>query len=109
MRRYCAFAATAAVLAALLALSVTGGEAAASASRALALVAILGAGAVAIRSRRARAAAPLCAAVIERHSLGRETGVAVVSAEGRRLLVGFGPGGVALLRELGRPDGERAP
>jgi len=83
-------------------LAVAGGDAAAAALRALAVVAVLGLAAAALRWRRTRNVAPAVVSVVERHPLGRETGVAVLVAEGRRLLVGFGPGGVSLLRELDR-------
>lgn len=59
---------------------------------ALAVVILLGAGALAAAGRSQ--AAPARIAVIERLLLGRDTGVALVEAEGRRLLLGFGPGGV---------------
>lgn len=92
----------------LVALAVAGGDVAHGALRALAVVALLGLAAVALRRRRAGASAPLAVSVAERHAMGRETGVAVLAAEGRRLLVGYGPGGVALLTELG-PGREPVP
>ena len=76
------------------------------------VVALIGAAAVAFRHRRAATTAPPLVAVTERQFLGKETGVAVLAAEGRRLLVGYGPAGVALLTELGPPLGppkERLP
>jgi len=94
--------------AALVALAVVGGDAANFALRALAVVAILGLAAAALRRRRAATIAPLAVYVTERHVLGRETGVAVLAAEGRRLIVGYGSGGVALLTELG-PAQEHLP
>ena len=84
----------------LLGLAASGGDAAAAALRAVAIVAILAVGAVALRWRRTRGAAPDLVSVLERHALARESGVAVITAGGRRLLVGFAPGGVALLRDL---------
>ena len=40
-----------------------------------------------------------------RHALGRDSGVALVEVAGRRVLVGFGAGGVRLVSELGPGDG----
>ncbi len=87
----------------LLALAVAGSDLANSALRAAAVVALAGAACLALRRRRDDATPPLVT-VAERLALGRETGVAVLTVpEGRRILVGYGPGGVALLHELGRP------
>lgn len=85
-----------------------GGEAAAAALRALAVVATFGLGAALLRRRRAGGSAPELISVVERHNLSRDAGVALVTAHGRHLLVGFGPGGVALLVELG-PSKEITP
>lgn len=96
----------------LLSLAVAGSDLANGALRAVAVVALIGAAAVAFRHRRAATTAPQLVAVTERQFLGKETGVAVLAAEGRRLLVGYGPAGVALLTELGPPLGspkERLP
>jgi flagellar biogenesis protein FliO len=69
-------------------------------------VALLAAVAFALRRRRAVATArPARLAIEERLPLGRETGLALVTAHGRRLLVGHGPAGVSLLAELAA-DGE---
>jgi flagellar protein FliO/FliZ len=97
--------AAAAILTAGAGLVALGGDAAATALRALAVVATFGLCAAALHRWRvhAHAAAPEAVSILERHSLARETGVALVSAEGRRLLVGFGPSGVALLLDLGAP------
>ncbi len=84
----------------LMGLALAGGDAATAALRALTVVAILGVGAAALRRRRSRTTVPSVVSVVESLALTRETGVAVLAAEGRRLLVGFGPGGVALLRDL---------
>jgi flagellar biogenesis protein FliO len=91
----------------VLALAVTGGDLANSALRAVAVVALVGAAGAALR-RRARSTAPPLVDVLERRILGRETGVAVLAAEGRRLLVGYGPAGVRLLATLAAQQ-ERLP
>ncbi len=65
----------------------------------------LGAGAAAL-SRRAGAGAPPGLLTVEaRAALGRENGVALVRAGGRRFLVGYGPGGASALAELDRAEG----
>ena len=84
----------------LVGLAVAGGDAATAALRALTVVAVLGLGAAVLRRRRTRTTVPSVVSVVESHMLTRDTGVAVLAAEGRRLLVGFGPGGAALLRDL---------
>ncbi len=89
----------------LLGLAVAGGDAATAALRALSVVAILALGAAALRRHRAHEVVPAMVTVLESHALARDTGVAVLGAEGRRLLVGFGPSGVALLRELDEHTG----
>jgi flagellar protein FliO/FliZ len=80
-----------------------------AAARAALAVACLGA-AVAIMRRRAGSAstadAPLLR-VLARAPLSRDTGVALVELEGRRLLVGFGAGGVRVLAPA--RDGEMPP
>jgi flagellar protein FliO/FliZ len=88
-------AAAAAAVALLLAAP---GELASAASRG-ALVAA-GLGAVAVLVRRAPARAPLALRVVSRAALAREAGVAVLELEGRRLLVGWGAGGVRVLSRL---------
>lgn len=65
-------------------------------ARAALVVAGLGAAAAwARRGASAQAASPV--RVIARAALARDTGVALVELDGRRLVVGFGPGGVQLL------------
>ena len=101
-------AVAATVAAGLALLAALGGDAAAPALRALAVVAILALGAALARRRRLGAGAPEAVSSVERHGHSRDAGVALVSAEGRRLLVGFGPAGVRLLAEL-RHAGETEP
>lgn len=82
------------------------GLAPAAARAALAVAAL--AAAPALLRRRARpagAASPL--RVLAREPLGRDAGVALVEADGRRILVGFGPHGVRALDS--RPGGEVRP
>jgi flagellar protein FliO/FliZ len=76
-----------------------------SAGAAVRAAALLGALAAAGAALRAPAAVRLLA-VADRQALGRDSGVALVEAEGRRLLVGYAPQGVHLLAEL---SGERRP
>jgi flagellar biogenesis protein FliO len=83
--------------------AVAGGEIAGGALRALSVVALLGLGALLVRraggARRDRGEL----AVVERHALARDAGVALVTAGGRRLVVGYGASGVALLARLDHP------
>jgi hypothetical protein len=76
-----------------------GGELGGAAARALAVVLLLGAGLLALR-RRPPGAAGAPALLVERHALGKDAGVALLSAGRRRLLLGYGPSGVSLLAEL---------
>jgi len=99
-----ALLATAAAAAALAALGP--GDLGPPAARGLLAVAGLAAlAALARRRPRAREQAPRLA-VVERALLGRDGGVALLEADGRRLVVGFGPGGAQLLADLG--GGSRA-
>ncbi len=94
-QRLLAGAALAAVLLALLS-PRPAGLAPAAARAALAVAAF--AAAPALLRRRARpagAASPLL--VLAREPLGRDVGVALIEADGRRVLVGFGPHGVRAL------------
>jgi flagellar protein FliO/FliZ len=95
--------ATWAVAAALLALAlVPAGGLAGGAARALAL---LGALALAAAALRREPAAGRTLAVAARQPLGKDCGLAVVDLPGRRVLVGWGAAGVALLADL--PGEER--
>lgn len=91
-------------LALLAAASAAGAGSAAAGAAALAAAA--GAAVAARRGRRAPGACAL--AVAERLPLGRDGGVALLDAGGRRLLLGWGPGGVTLLAELPPPSGAAA-
>lgn len=92
--------------AALVALS-PGGLSTAAARAALAAAAV---GAVAaLLRRRARPAATAPLAVVAREALAPGAGLAVVHADGRRLLVGFGRDGVSLVRDLGAVPGGGLP
>jgi hypothetical protein len=94
--------AAAVAAAALLALS-PGGLAPAAARAALAAAAIAALAVLARRrTRAARAPAPL--AVVAREPLANGTGLAVVEAGSRRLLVGFGRDGVRLVADLGASE-----
>jgi hypothetical protein len=68
-----------------------------AALRACALLGALGLAAAALRPPRALDPDLRLAA---RHPLGREAGVALLEAGGRRLLVGYAPAGVCLLADL---------
>jgi hypothetical protein len=85
------------------------GSAAGGLARALALLGVLAAVGVAAASLRRHTAPPSDAklAVVERHALSGDTGVAIAAADGRRLLLGYGPSGVALLAELAPAAPER--
>jgi flagellar protein FliO/FliZ len=90
--------ALAAALAAGLALAP--GETGPAAARGLLAAAGLAALLVVARRRPASVPAPARLAVVERAALGRDAGVALVEVDGRRVLVGFGAGGVRRLAEL---------
>ena len=77
----------------------------AAAARALLALAALAAGLLLAR-RRARAPSPPPVLVLSRAPLGPGLGVALVEADGRRLLVGWGKEGVRLVRDLGAPGGQ---
>lgn len=86
----------AAALLALLSAAAPGGLAPTAARAALA-VAVLAAAPALLRRRGGPAPATASLRVIAREPLGRDAGVAIVEADGRRLLVGFGPHGVRAL------------
>lgn len=75
-----------------------------------ATLALLGLAAAVVLVRRRRGAAPVTTpvAILARAPLGAGLGVALVEADGRRLLVGWGKEGVRLVRDLGGP-GSRPP
>jgi flagellar protein FliO/FliZ len=77
----------------------------AAAARALLALAALATG-VLLARRRARAPSPHPVLVLSRAPLGPGLGVALVEADGRRLLVGWGKEGVRLVRDLGAPGGQ---
>jgi flagellar biogenesis protein FliO len=87
----------------LLLLAVLPGSLAAAAARTGLVVAALGVAAVLAR-RSARQPAPGPLRVLAREPLGREAGLLLLEADGRRLLVGVGPGGVRLLARLAREE-----
>jgi hypothetical protein len=85
--------------------ALAGGDVGGGALRAIAVVGLLGLGAAALRRARPTSAAPPALLLLEeRHFLGKESGVALLAAAGRRLVVGFGPDGVRLIAELGREE-----
>jgi flagellar protein FliO/FliZ len=89
----------AAALAAVL-LALAPGALAPAAARA-ALVAGAIAGIALLAQRRARPAPPTPLAVLARKPIAPGAGLALVDADGRRLLVGFGRDGVRLVADLG--------
>lgn len=99
MRRHVVLVGAAGLVAAG-ALAAAGSDAATTALRALAVVAVFGLGAALLRRRRAGPGAPVAVSIVERHGLSRDAGLALVSVDGRRLLVGYGPAGVAIVAEL---------
>ncbi len=88
--------------------AAAGGDLAGRAMGAMAVVALLGFGAVAMRRARGASNGESVLSVLERHPMAKDTGVAVLVTQGRRLVVGYGSAGVALLAELG-PTEERLP
>jgi hypothetical protein len=75
-----------------------------SALAAVALVALLAAGATLARVRLARRPGTGEAHVVWRDLLSRDTGVALVRARGRLLLVGWGRDGVRLVARIDEGD-----
>lgn len=71
------------------------------AARAALAVAALAAAALLLRRRARRPSALPPIAVLARAPLAAGLGVAVIEADGRRLLVGWGRDGVRLVRDLG--------
>jgi hypothetical protein len=98
----------AAVALALPALALAPGGLGPVAARAGLVAAALGAAALVARRRPAPAAKPAIA-IISRASLARDAGVAIVEAGGRRLLVGYGSGGVQLLSDAPAAADRSAP
>ncbi|HEU4385817.1 MAG TPA: flagellar biosynthetic protein FliO [Anaeromyxobacteraceae bacterium] len=88
-----------------LAAAAWGGDAGGAALGALAALGLLGGGAMALSRRAGSGPAEGLLAVEARAALGRDTGLALVRASGRRFLVGYGPGGASALAEL---DGREA-
>lgn len=84
-------------------LSAAPGGLASTAARAALAVAVLAAAPALLRGRAGAAHGTPSLRVIAREPLGRDAGVAIVVADGRRLLVGFGPQGV---RALAAPEPE---
>jgi flagellar biogenesis protein FliO len=80
--------------------AMAGGDLAGGALRAIAVVALLAAAAALVRRRSGRFHQHAALVVEERHLLGKESGVAIVTMSGRRLLVGFGTDEVTLLAEI---------
>lgn len=73
------------------------------------VVAGLAAAAFALHQRRDGPLVRPTLALLERQPLGRDAGLALVAAGGRRLVVGWGTAGVTLLAELPHGDREVAP
>ena len=69
-------------------------------------VAGLAAAAAALHRHHGEQIAPPTLTLLERQPLGRDAGLALVTADGRRLIVGWGATGVTLLAELSH-DGPR--
>jgi hypothetical protein len=97
------WALTAAAVLVLLA-ATTSSEPGRGAAAAL-VVAGVAAAAFALHRRRGGLSAPPALALLERQPLGRDAGLALLAAGGRRLVVGWGSAGVTLLAEL--PHGDR--
>lgn len=91
----------AAALGAAVLLALSPGGLAPAAARAVLAAAAIAALAVLVRSRSRAPPAPAPLAVIARTPLASGSGLAVVEAGPRRLLVGFGREGVRLVADLG--------
>jgi flagellar protein FliO/FliZ len=75
--------------------------------RALVFLAVLALAAFAIRRRRGGADRAPSVTVVERQALARDVGLALVTVEGRRLLLGYGPRGVGVVAELAPATGRQ--
>lgn len=95
-----------AVAGALAFAALLGGDAGSAAARALAVAALLAAGVLVVRRRQRPPVALPRLTVVERAPLAKDVGLALVRAEGRRLLVGFGPGGTTLVADVTSPTEE---
>jgi hypothetical protein len=91
----------AAAAAAALLLAAAPGELAPGAARAALAVVALAAVAVLVRRAPRDLPAPSRLAVVSSRPLARDAGVALVVADGRALVVGFGAAGVRVLADLG--------
>ena len=89
--------------------AMTGGVLAGGALRAIAVVALLAAAAALVRRRTGRSHQHPALVLEERHLLGKESGVAIVTTSGRRVLVGFGTAQVTLLAEIPKAAEEVTP
>jgi flagellar biogenesis protein FliO len=87
---------------ALLAASLTGDGLFAPMLRGLAVVVALGVAVALVRRRSPAPGAAAEIAVLERRALAKDAGVALVEVAGQHLLVGYAPGGVALVARLPR-------
>lgn len=87
-------------------LALSSGAVAPLAARGALAAAAIGTAALLVR-RRTAPGAPAPIAVVARAPLPGGTGLAVVEAGSRRLLVGFGRDGVRLVAELGPAEGRR--
>jgi flagellar protein FliO/FliZ len=65
------------------------------------------AGAAALARARRRTATPPALAILSRAPLARDAGIALIEVEGRRILLGYGAGGVNVLAPAGAPEGDR--
>jgi hypothetical protein len=92
----------------LLLAAATSGDVGRGVAAALVVAALAGT-AFALHHRRDRPPALPTLTLLERRPLGRDAGLALVAAGGRRLVVGWGTGGVTVLAELPRPDRPVAP
>lgn len=92
-----------------LGLALAPGELAPPSVRALAAASAIAAGALLARARLVQPASERRLAVVARHALSREAGVALVEVDGRALLIGWGGGPVQLLHAGRRPELEGPP
>jgi flagellar protein FliO/FliZ len=86
----------------LAALAFAGSEVGGAALRSGLILLALGAVAAALHRPASGGAAPRPLVVEDRQPLTRESGVAILGAGGRRLLLGYGPAGVSILAEMER-------
>jgi flagellar protein FliO/FliZ len=90
-------------------LALAPGDLAGVASRATLVGSAIGIAGFVLRRRARSAAPPAPLQVVTRETLAPGAGLALIEVDGRRLLVGFGRDGAALVADLGSHAGQETP